>query len=158
MRLSASLHYSVPVSGGSWSSSFIWGRNHRTGAEYGTNAFVLESVLPVRKNNLLTGRAELVDKDELFTNQDLQDRPAAASGNIFRIGAYTVGYTRNIGFWRNIQTGIGANVELYSLPQAVKPFYGDHPSGERISAIQAPTPNLTGQSREFSKCFLGVTD
>ena len=66
----------------------------------------------------LTGRIEVVDKDELF-----------ASGNTFRIRAYTAGYTRDIGTFRRIETGLGANVSFYSVPSAIQPYYGGHPRG-----------------------------
>jgi hypothetical protein len=31
-----------------------------------------------------------------------------------------------------MQMGIGANFEMYSLPGAIKPYYGDHPVGGNI--------------------------
>jgi hypothetical protein len=69
--------------------------------------------------NFLTGRIELADKDDLL--------PLT-----FRVGAYTIGYTRDIALWRSVETGIGANFSAYSLPGAIKPYYGDHPMGGNI--------------------------
>jgi hypothetical protein len=117
VRSTASLHY---TSGG-WSSSLIWGRNHKTRPDHArnTNSFALESVAPLDRKNFVTGRIELVDKDELDV----------AHGGSYRIGAYTAGYTRDVELIRFIQTGIGANFTAYTLPQAIKPFYGDHPYG-----------------------------
>ena len=69
LRTTASLEYSKPLAGKSWNSSFIWGRNHSTYTKRNLNAYTLESVLPLGKNNFITGRAELVDKDELFAAQ-----------------------------------------------------------------------------------------
>jgi hypothetical protein len=133
VRTTASLHYTKPMSAGSWSSSLIWGRIHSTETRRDLNSYLAESVLPVRSKNFITGRFELVDKDELFTNQpDIQERLDRLYGSIFRIGAYTIGYTRDIDLFRYIETGIGANFSAYSLPAAIKPYYGEHPVGGNI--------------------------
>jgi hypothetical protein len=34
--------------------------------------------------------------------------------------------------FRYVETGIGANFSAYSLPAAIKPYYGDHPAGGSI--------------------------
>jgi hypothetical protein len=94
---------------------------------------VVESVLPIRRKNFITGRIELVDKDELFRDQpDLEQRLNSMYGATFRIGAYTIGYTRDVHVFRDVETGIGANLDMYSLPGAIKPYYGDHPVGGNI--------------------------
>jgi hypothetical protein len=51
------------------------------------------------------------------------------AGSTFRIGAYTAGYTRDVGIFRNVETGIGANATAYTLASAIKPYYGDRPWG-----------------------------
>jgi hypothetical protein len=117
VRSTGSLSYTK----GGWSSSVIWGRSHFTATDRNLNSYLAESVLPIAKKNFLTGRIELVDKDELFS-----------SGQTYRIGAYTLGYTRDIALFSYLETGIGANLSLYSLPDAIKPFYGDHPVGGNI--------------------------
>lgn len=132
-RTTASLAYTRPIAGDAWSSSLIWGRNHNTSTHRDLNSYLAESTLPVGKRNFLTGRAELVDKDELFSDQpDLEEHIAVLYGSTFRIGAYTAGYTRDLPFLRYVQAGIGANVTAYSLPKAIKPFYGAHPVGGNI--------------------------
>ncbi len=83
---------------------------------------------PWRRKNFFTGRIELVDKDDLFVNEpDLQAQLDRTAGSTFRIGAYTAGYTRDIGTFQKIETGIGANFSTYSMPDAIKPYYGNHP-------------------------------
>lgn len=133
VRTTASLHYSLPVAGSSWSSSLIWGRNHNVASQRNTNSYVAETLVPIGRKNFITGRAELVDKDELFANNhDLEHEVDERYGSSFRIGAYTLGYTRDIPLFRYLQTGIGANVEFYSQPDALKPFYGNHPVGANV--------------------------
>jgi hypothetical protein len=130
VRVTASVAYSRPMPGGSWASSLIWGRVHNTDTQRNLNSYLAESVLPIRTRNFITGRIELVDKDELFAGQpDIQARLDTLYGSTFRVGAYTIGYTRDFDIFPGVETGIGANVETYSLPQAIKPYYGNHPFG-----------------------------
>src|SRR5271163_3071763 len=68
-RTTSSLAYSKPMAGGSWSSTLIWGRTHSTATLRNLNSYLAESVVPVRRKNFITGRAELVDKDELFNGR-----------------------------------------------------------------------------------------
>jgi hypothetical protein len=126
IRTTASLSYTKPLRGGSWSSSLIWGRNHNTATQRNSNSYLAESAFPIRHKNFITGRFELVDKDELF------EEGSSLHGSTFRIGAYTIGYTRDIASLRHFEAGIGANVEFYSLPGAIKSEYGDHPAGGNV--------------------------
>jgi hypothetical protein len=133
VRATASLQYIKPMPGGSWSSTFVWGRNHDTATLHNLNSYLAESVLPVARKNFITGRAELVDKDELFSGQpDIEQRLNFLCGSAFRIGAYTLGYTRDMALFRFVETGAGANFTTYSLPAAIKPYYGNRPVGGNI--------------------------
>ena len=122
IRVTSSLAYSLPMHGGAWSSTLIWGRVHGTATRHNLNSYLAESVLPVTRRNLLTGRFELVDKDELF------GEPGAS----YRIAAYTAGYTRDIAAFRGIAAAIGANFSAYTIPAAIQAFYGRHPVGGNI--------------------------
>ncbi len=129
IRTTASAQYSRPIGAASWSSSFVFGRNHKTPTGKGTDAFLLESVIPFRAENFFTGRWELVDKDELFAAQPAigQQLLNRTGTDTFRIGAYTLGYTRYFQLFSPVETGIGANFSTYTLPAAIVPFYGNHP-------------------------------
>jgi hypothetical protein len=133
VRLTASLEYVKPMAGGSWSSTLVWGRSHNTATLRNLNSYLIESVLPFARKNFITGRAELVDKDELFNDQPaVEQQLDLLRGSTFRIGAYTIGYTRDVALFRFVETGIGANFSTYSLPDAIKPYYGNHPIGGNI--------------------------
>jgi hypothetical protein len=119
IRTTASLSYSKPLPGGSWSSSLIWGRNHYTATQMNANSFLAESVVPVHKMNFITGRFELVDKNELFP----EIQPVIGA----RIGEYTAGYTHDVNLFKHLETGVGVNVTFYTLPDDIKPTYGNHP-------------------------------
>jgi hypothetical protein len=94
----------------------------------------LESVYPIRRKNFVTGRIEIVDKDELFSGEpEIVERLERTVGTTtFRIGAFTIGYTRDIDLCPYLETGIGANFTTYTLADAIKPYYGDHPVGLNI--------------------------
>lgn len=134
VRATASVAYTRPMGNESWSSSLIWGRNHDLLTRRNLNSFLAESVLPVRGGNFLTGRIELVDKDELFAaTPELEEMLDRASGSTFRIGAYTAGMTHDIARLRNlVETGIGANFTGYTFPAALQPYYGRHPFGVNV--------------------------
>jgi len=111
---------SVQYSRNSWSSSLIWGRNHDTFTQHDLNSYLAETVFAVGRRNFLTGRVEYVDKDEL------------AVAGIYRIGAYTGGYTRDIPMVPGLETGFGANVTTYTMPQSLRPVYGPRPWGVNV--------------------------
>ena len=132
-RLTGSVEYSRPVAGSNWSSSLIWGRTHSTATLLDSNAYLAETAVPIGRKNFLTGRAELVSKDDLFANTPLLEQSLAITyGSAFRIGAYTFGYTRDIDLFRHLETGIGGNFTAYSVPSAIAPEYGSHPVGGNI--------------------------
>lgn len=131
VRTTASVEYSRPLSDSDWATSFVFGRNHDTATGKSTNAFLAESVIPYRAHNFFTGRWELVDKDELFAAQPAieQQLLTTAGTTTFRIGEYTLGYTRYFPLWVPVETGFGANFSTYTLPAAIVPYYGAHPFG-----------------------------
>jgi hypothetical protein len=115
VRMTGSVHYTRARSNGeSWSSSFIWGRNHKTDGHPDSNAWLVETLFPVTAKDFVTGRFEIVDKDEIL--------PQA-----FRVKAFTGGYTRDLSSTSNLETGIGANITGYAIPASVQPAYAGHP-------------------------------
>jgi hypothetical protein len=142
VRSTASISYTLPMQGSSWSTSLIWGRNHEVLDGRNLNSYLLESVAPYARKNFFTGRIELVDKDELFSDEPaLEENVTRTAGSTFRIGAYTVGYTRDIGVFHNVETGIGANFTAYTTPDAIKPYYGEHPMGVNVFMRVRLKPN-----------------
>ncbi len=129
LRTTASVTYNRPYEMGDWATSFIWGRNHKTATHGNTNSYLLESVVRFRMNNYLTGRIELLDRDELFADQPaILHQLAESGGTVFRIAAFTGGYTRDFHLVPHLVTGIGGNISLYKIPAAIQPFYGAHPA------------------------------
>jgi hypothetical protein len=129
LRTTASVTYDRPFTRGDWAMSAIWGRNHETATQRNLNSYLLESVVRFRKFNYVTGRTELVDRDELFADQSLIEQKLAATvGTVFRIGTFTAGYTRDVHLLPHLVTGVGGNFTLYKTPSAIQPYYGQNPA------------------------------
>ncbi len=135
VRTTASVEYIVPrPHGNAWATTLLWGRNGKQAVHYATNAVLAETVVPFSEKNFISGRYEWSQRDELFAN----DPPLAlqlfeqTGSHWFDISAYTIGYTRDIGTFHNVETGLGANLSLYGLPDVIKPYYGDHPLGVNV--------------------------
>jgi hypothetical protein len=113
-RTTGSIAYSATTSLGMWSSSLIAGRNN--GPHRATNAWTAETLLQVAEKNWLTARGEIVDKNELFDDN-----------NVYQIKALTLGYTRDV--WSNakIAGGVGGNFTIYDFPSALEASYGRNP-------------------------------
>jgi hypothetical protein len=48
------------------------------------------------------------------------------------VNAYTVGYTRDLFTFHHAETGLGANLSFYGIPETIKAYYGDHPMGVNV--------------------------
>jgi hypothetical protein len=123
VRTTASVTYNRPYARGNWASSVIWGRVHKTDGGANLNGYGVESVARFIGKNYVTGRIELVDKNELFLPGSV------LYGDSFRVGAYTAGYTRDFYLIPRIATGLGANVTGYSMPEELHSYYGHRPAG-----------------------------
>ena len=135
VRTTASVEYVVPRPHDNWwATSLIWGRNWKTAAKYGSNAVLAETVIPFRDKNFISARYEWSQRDELFVaNPAVEEQLFTSTGaRWFDVNAYTIGYTRDLFTFHGAQTGLGANVSLYGIPQAIKVYYGDHPMGVNV--------------------------
>jgi hypothetical protein len=136
-RTTASVAYSV----GTLFTSVIFGRNKKS-VGHSTSSWLAESVLQFGERNHVTGRAEVVDKDELFAGQNV---PAAIANASFRINALTLGYSRDVLRTGSIAGALGANVTGYSMPAAIKPYYGSPHSFYlfiRVRSLGAGMPGM----------------
>lgn len=120
-RTTASIAYSNATRVGQWDTSLVFGHNRKS-AGHAASSWLAESVLQFGKVNYVTGRAEVVDKDELFAGQPV---PATIASGSFRIRALTVGYSRDMLRTGSISGALGANITGYAIPGAIKPYYGN---------------------------------
>ena len=99
-RTTASATHFTTIPNGDWSSSVIWGWNHKSNND--ANGLVAESTLRFNMSNYVSGRLEIVKKEE-FANT---------------IKALTAGYTKDLFRSRDLLGGVGGNVTVYDA--------GDH--------------------------------
>lgn len=129
-RETASIEYNRPLARGNWATTLVWGRVHKLATDAHLNSYSLESTLNFANRNYAFTRLELVDKDELF--------PQAPVHPVYRIGAYTFGGVRDLVHDRAWQLGLGADVTMYSKPQALDASYGNFPVSFQIFLRMRP--------------------
>jgi len=99
-----------------WASTFVWGRN--SSDEGNSNSFLFEGNYEFDKNAVF-GRLEKVQKN----SHELVLEPPHPEGN-FWVGAYSIGYLREIVKDKGIDVGIGGMATLNTNPSSISSFYG----------------------------------
>lgn len=99
-----------------WANAFVWGQNYGNGER--TNAFLFESDFTWRKNSVF-GRAERVQKSGHELVLDAIDE-----NKIFWVGAYSIGYLREIYKGEYLNVGLGAQASFFQNPNGLVPYYG----------------------------------
>lgn len=96
--------------------TFVWGQNYAAGER--TNSYLLEADFQFKKNSIF-GRAESVEKSG---HELVLDHPD--DHGIFRVGAYSLGYLREIYRGKGLDVGLGAQATFNNNPQSLVPYYG----------------------------------
>jgi hypothetical protein len=116
-RLTASAQYNKGfANGANFAGLLAYGRNIKS--DHTSDAWLLEGAY-TRGRWIMFGRWENVAKDELV------DVPEGS----YRINKFSLGGTYNFQQNRHVEQGIGASVDFYSFPGALKPLYGSDPVG-----------------------------
>jgi hypothetical protein len=118
-RTTASAIYNLPLGHDSnWSNTFVWGQNNDTG-EGKTQSFLVESNYQ-RGRDTVYFRWERVEKSghELVLNE-------AADTRVFPVGAYTLGYVRDLSHGNGLDIGLGAQFTINNNPDTLDRYYGD---------------------------------
>lgn len=118
-RTTASMIYNKKFSEEkNWASTFVWGQNFKE--EHATNSFLFESDFTWDKNSVF-GRIERVQKDGhelVIPHED------PIHEDVFWLGAYSVGYIRDIVKNKGLDVGIGGMLTFNSNPASLTPYYG----------------------------------
>jgi hypothetical protein len=130
-RMTASVMYNRALARGNWSSTLLWGRN-RTSDGLVWNGYLGESTLRFAERNYVWSRIENVDRTNELLLRNLPEPPAFQETVIGRVQAYTAGYSHDLDLIPHLATALGAQVTLYSPPNALKVLYGNHPLGAVI--------------------------
>ncbi len=99
-----------------WASTVVWGQNHTDDGR--TNSFLVESDLQFQKNSIF-GRFEKVQKN----SHELVLPPPHPEEN-FWVGAYSLGYVRDLFQKKGIDVGLGAMATISRNSEILVPFYG----------------------------------
>ena len=105
-----------------WSNAFVWGQNHDD--EGRTNAFLFESNYQFQKNTIF-GRAEQVQKSA----HELVLEDPVYQHRKFLVGAFSIGYIRDVVKDKGIDVGLGAMATYNHNPAAIASVYGGQNHG-----------------------------
>jgi len=119
-RVTASVSYHYAWKENNWQTTFAWGRNiQHPGPDL--DGFLLESLVNFQETHTVFGRAENVQKDELFPPGDPRD------GEVFRVTKISLGYIYDFPKWQHVRFGLGGLGSVHVLPQSLTSTYGDTP-------------------------------
>jgi hypothetical protein len=95
-----------------------WGHNSESHGR--SNAFLFESTISWLEKNHLFSRAELVGKELPHTHGSIQQ----PMHEVMNIGAFTLGYTRDVKASLLGRLGIGSDITMYYVPVMLQETYG----------------------------------
>ncbi len=99
------------------------GRNDTTAG--GRNAFFAEAARQAGGNTLYT-RFEALQV-ETYLLQTGMIPPPSLAGEWSPVAAFTIGAVHDVIAWHGFDGGLGADITLYGVPNALQPMYSDHP-------------------------------
>jgi len=121
-RTTASAIYNKSFSSDrNWSNAFVWGQNHTD--ENRTNAFLFETNYQFQKNTIF-GRLEQVQKSGHELVLDHEDE-----SKVFQVGAYSLGYVRDLVKDKGIDVGLGGQATFNRNPPGLISYYGGQNHG-----------------------------
>lgn len=127
-RTTASATYNKAFGDGDWQTTLAWGRDENSPGR-STDAFLLDSAFSKGRHTVF-GRAETVDKDELFS-----DQPASAlHDRSFNVSKVSAGYFYTLPVRRRLALDIGGLASRYALPSALDTTYGSDPTSFMLFA------------------------
>jgi hypothetical protein len=115
-----------------------WGQNRET---HGTsNAWIFESNISWLDRNYLYSRMELVGKDLPHLHGGLPP----VEHELIDVGAFTLGYTRDVLTGRLGRLGLGGDATMYYVPKELQESYGAPLSFHVFLRLRFGTPALSG--------------
>ena len=118
-RTTASVIYNKNIGDDrNWASAFVWGQNNKEG-EF-TNSYLFESDYTFGKNSVF-GRVEWVQKDG---HELVLDEEDPIHDDIFLVGAYSIGYVRDLVKDKGLDVGVGGMATFNTNPPSLTPYYG----------------------------------
>ena len=146
LRTTASLIHYKRFSSGYVASSLIWGRNKdmESNERRIFNAYTLESTVNFLSKNWAWTRIENVDRDQTLVTGETHEAVHVGEEPIGRVQAFTFGYGRDLPVpWSSVKLGLGVQASVYGVPPALKPLYGDRPTGVAFFLRLRPAGNMS---------------
>ena len=139
-RLGASVLHTAPLGeGGEWASAVVYGANKHvagdgSGSEPWQHSVMLESNLQLDRSSTVYGRLEYVRKSsEDLRIPGVEDQP-------YDIGSLSLGYVRELAWWKGATVGLGARGGISLVPAALEGAYGSRtPAGFAVFLRVRPT-------------------
>jgi hypothetical protein len=119
-RSTASATYNLPFGDNNWQTTAAWGLD-RDEPGNNLNAFLFESAIVLHDTHTFFGRAEWVQKDDLFIG------PVALTGQTAEIGKLSAGYIYDVPLMDHVKLGLGGLGSVYAIPAGLTPSYGNNP-------------------------------
>jgi hypothetical protein len=150
-RLGASVLHTVRLGRQvEWASALVYGGNQHIEADGSAgrweNSVIAESNFQFDRSNTVFGRVEYVRKggEELALADPLADRQ-------FDLGAFSLGYIRELAGWRGATLGLGARGSLSLVPRALSAVYGSRtPTGLALFLRLRPALLESGHTMDGS--------
>ena len=119
-RITASVSYHYAWEMNNWQTTFAWGRNveHPGGP---LDGFLLESLVNFDDTHTVFGRAERVDKNDLFPPGNPRE------GEEFTVNKISLGYIYDFPRWKHARFGVGGLGSVHVLPGSLTSSYGETP-------------------------------
>jgi len=107
------------------------------------NAFLLEAARRVRSSTVYTRFEALQVETALLASGRVAE---GASGDVRDpVAAFTIGGVRDILSWRGFESGLGADVTVYGVPESLRPFYSAHPVSFHVFIRVRPRAGSMGR-------------
>ncbi|MBI3010083.1 MAG: hypothetical protein HYY57_03755 [Candidatus Omnitrophica bacterium] len=103
-----------------WQTTAAWGRN-RNDPGRDLDGFLVESLVNFNKTHIVFGRAETVEKSELFFEAD------PLHGKSFTVHKVSLGYIYDFPEQHQVQWGLGGLGSLHFLPERLEEAYEETP-------------------------------
>lgn len=120
LRTTASISYNKAWKASNWQITAAWGLNHNVPG-HNLNGGLLESAIEIDRQHVIFGRAEYVEKNELFIP------PSPNANKIFNVGKLDLGYMFEFPLIPYTLWGLGIVGSASFVPSSIKPAYGGTP-------------------------------
>ena len=138
-RMTASLMYNRPFSGGNWANTILWGRTRSLPDRSILDSYLLESTLHFRARHYGWVRFENAERSNELILGEAPLPPNFQEQPIGRVQAYTLGYDLDIPVIPHWASALGAQFTTYGVPQILQPIYHQHPFGVAMFVRLRPT-------------------